>query len=180
MNELYFNTELAKETSLTTALLAEYIRDICELEGKKKVTITGAEFEEAIGIKPLATERALRKVRDAGLFTYSSHPNKDEFCFRMGKKTPEADNTLLKFPIKCQFSPKRMLMLTILQECGGWMNSVEIGLASDGIFTKDSANAALNSMFKKGELLKRDATAMKKGSGVSGKRIEFKIAGVTA
>lgn len=39
MNELYFNTELAKETSLTTALLAEYIRDICELEGKEKLLL---------------------------------------------------------------------------------------------------------------------------------------------
>lgn len=87
MNELYFNTELAKETSLTTALLAEYIRDICELEGKRKVVITGEEFEETIGIKPLATERALRKVRDAGLFTYSSHLRKDAFCFKMGKNS---------------------------------------------------------------------------------------------
>ncbi|MEK4913439.1 hypothetical protein [Bacillus sp. FSL E2-8887] len=178
MNELHFNTELAKETSLTTALLAEYIRDICELEGKKKVTITGTEFEEAIGIKPLATERALRKVRDEGLFKYSSRISKDEFTFMMRKKTPEADNTLLKFPIKCQFSPKRMLILTILQEHGGWMNSVEVGYSSDGIFTKDAANAALNDMFRKGELLKRDATS--KGNGTSGKRIEFKISEVTA
>ena len=77
-------------------------------------------------------------------------------------KTPEADNNLLKFPLNCQFSPKRMLILTILHEHGGWMNSVEVGDASEGIFTKDSANAALNSMFRKGELLKRDATKMKK------------------
>lgn len=71
-----------------------------------------------------------------------------------------------------------MLILTILQEHGGWMNSVEVGYSSDGIFTKDAANAALNDMFRKGELLKRDATS--KGNGTSGKRIEFKISEVTA
>lgn len=175
MIELHFNTKLCKMTSITTAILAEYIRDICELEGKNKVIITGEEFYESIGIKPSATEKALRKVRSEGFIEYTNNPGKDEFHIKMRKKPRKADNYLLKFPIRHQFSPKRMLILTILHESDMWMNAVEIGLASDGIFSKDSASMALNDMHRKGELLKRDATV--RGSG-RGKRIEFKIAEV--
>lgn len=160
--ELYFNTKLCKMTSLTTALLAEYIRDICELEGKKKVVITGEEFHESLGIKASTVSSSLRKVRAEGLIEYKYSVKSDEFTIKMVKKPRKADNYLLKFPIRSQFSPKRMLILTILQESGLWMNAVEIGLASDGIFSKDSASMALNDMHQKGELLKRDATKMKK------------------
>lgn len=175
MNELHFNTELCKKTSITTALLAEYIRDICELEGRRKIVIPFDEFEEMVGIKPTAAERALREVRKAGFISFSYHVSKGEFKFLLRKKPPKADNTLLTFPTKCKFSPKRMLILTILQESGMWMTSGEISDAADCIFSRDAANMALNDMHRKGELLKRNASVL--GSG-RGKRIEFKIAEV--
>lgn len=176
--ELYFNTDLCKETDITTALLAEYIRDVCELEEKNEVVISGEEFEESIGVKALSAERTLRKVRDSGFITYLFKQKQCEFHIKLVKVPPKADNTMYKFNNKGQFSPKRMLIKTILKEYGGWMNSVEVGYASDNIFSKDAANAALNDMARKGELLKKDVTKESRGNGTCGRRIVFKLAEV--
>ncbi|PFK01352.1 hypothetical protein COI97_15925 [Bacillus cereus] len=177
--ELYFNTDLCKESNITTALLTEFIRDNCELEGKKRLVISYEEFEEAFGIKTSSVENALRKVRDLGFVKYKWIKKNEEFDITLLKDPPKADNTMLRFPCKGQFSPKRMLIKTILKEYGGWMNSVEVGYASDGIFSKDAANAALNDMARKGELLKEDVTKESRGDGTCGRRIVFKLVEVT-
>lgn len=173
--ELYFNTDLCKETDITLALLVEYIRDTCELEESEQVVITTEDFKDTFGIKQISTEAALRRVKEYGFIKYKWSPKKSEFNITLLKNPPEADNNMLKFPCKGQFSPKRMLIKTILKEHGGWMNSVEVGLASDGIFTKDAVNAALNDMVRKGELLKKDVTKESRGDGTCGRRIVFKL-----
>jgi len=173
--ELYFNTDLCKETDITTALLAEYIRDTCELEESKQVVITAEDFEDTFGIKQISTNATLRKIKKYGFIKYEWSRKKSKFYITLIKNPPEADNNMLKFPCNGQFSPKRMLIKTILKEYGGWMNSVEVGHASDGIFSKDAANAALNDMAQKGELLKEDVTKESRGNGTCGRRIVFKL-----
>lgn len=173
--ELYFNTDLCKETNITTALLVEYIRDTCELEESKRVVITAEDFEDTFGIKQSSVESTLRKIKKHGLIKYKWSPKSSEFHITLLKNPPEADNNMLKFPCKGQFSPKRMLIKTILKEYGGWMNSVEIGYASGGIFSKDAASMALNDMARKGELLKADVTKESRGDGTYGRRVVFKL-----
>lgn len=173
--ELYFNTDLCKETDITTALLVEYIRDTCELEESSQVVITAEDFEDTFGIKEHSAEAALRKIKKRGFIKYKWHRRYSKFHITLIKNPPEADNNMLKFPCEGQFSPKRMFIKTILKEYGGWMNSVEVGLASDGIFTKDAANAALNVMVRKGELLKKDVMKESRGDGTCGRRIVFKL-----
>ncbi|AXK19155.1 hypothetical protein [Bacillus sp. COPE52] len=175
---LHFNTDVCNEMNLTPSLLVELIRDLGELYESDNIELSYDEIIETFGMSIETAAPALKTVESFGYIKCKRRAKDREFSIKIIKNPPEADNYLKLFECEGLFSPKRFLVLTILEENKhiGGLNSVEVADMS-GIMSKDCANAMLNKMAKEGYLIKKDVTKefVKLGHKKKGMRIEFTI-----
>ncbi|TBL15264.1 transcriptional regulator [Bacillus paranthracis] len=172
MNKIiHFNVEHAQELGLTQAVILEYINDIAFLEEKKLISFDMAELLDELQISLTTVKFALVDLKKAG---YIETRRRDGMQFVTIKKEIEtADQYFYVKPTDTRWQPKVCLVRTILEDHGGWATNKYM-YETSGMFNKDTGNAILNGMVRKGILeRRRDSERSGVGKG-NGKQIRYR------